>query len=118
MSYLSTRAGAALGAPSDGSRTITIHDFQPREGQRPNDDSSRGDGHGQGSGHRAESEEREDGPRVDGVLMLRGGRMRPRVTWTEDVVDNEGMGKKKSKSEYLICIAYIDLSESGLFVSL
>lgn len=24
---------------------------------------------------------------------------RPRVQWAEDVVDNEGMGKKKSKSE-------------------
>ena len=35
-----------------------------------------------------------------GVLRLRGAPARnaPRVTWTEDVVDNEGCGKKKSKS--------------------
>ena len=35
-----------------------------------------------------------------GVLRLRGAPTRnaPRVTWTEDVVDNEGCGKKKSKS--------------------
>lgn len=31
-------------------------------------------------------------------------RLKPRrkVKWTEDVVDNEGMGKKKSKSKYII----------------
>ncbi|EWC45712.1 hypothetical protein DRE_05049 [Drechslerella stenobrocha 248] len=39
---------------------------------------------------------------VDGILRLRGAsdmRMqRRRVTWTEEVVDNEGLGKKKTKS--------------------
>ena len=34
-----------------------------------------------------------------GTLRLRGGpRDRPRVVWDEDVVDNEGLGRKKSKS--------------------
>lgn len=38
-----------------------------------------------------------------GTLRLRGGpRSRPRVVWGEDVVDNEGLGKKKSK----ICCIY------------
>jgi protein phosphatase 1 regulatory subunit 11 len=34
-----------------------------------------------------------------GVLKLRGGpSRRQRVVWSEGTVDNEGMGKKKSKS--------------------
>lgn len=41
---------------------------------------------------------REETPEV-GVLRLRGGpTRRQRVMWTTDTVDNEGMGKKKSKS--------------------
>lgn len=44
---------------------------------------------------------REHTPEV-GVLHLRGGpTRRQRVMWTSDTVDNEGMGKKKSKSEYI-----------------
>lgn len=36
-----------------------------------------------------------------GTLHLRGGlRDRPHVAWGEDVVDNEGLGRKKSKSTY------------------
>lgn len=39
------------------------------------------------------------GPAPAGTLRLRGGpRSRPRVVWGEDVVDNEGLGRKKSKS--------------------
>lgn len=35
-----------------------------------------------------------------GVLKLRGGTGRKaKVVWSEEVVDNEGMGRKKSKSE-------------------
>jgi protein phosphatase 1 regulatory subunit 11 len=35
-----------------------------------------------------------------GVLRLRGGpTRRQHVAWSTDTVDNEGMGKKKSKSE-------------------
>ncbi|KAI0052330.1 hypothetical protein FA95DRAFT_1601991 [Auriscalpium vulgare] len=38
-----------------------------------------------------------------GTLRLRGGpRNRPRVTWVGETVDNEGMGKKKTK----ICCIY------------
>lgn len=44
----------------------------------------------------------DDGaPRRAGVLKLRGGpRSRPQVAWTDDVVDNEGAGRKKSKSTF------------------
>lgn len=37
---------------------------------------------------------------VIGVLKLRGDRAarRQKVEWSEETVDNEGMGKKKSKS--------------------
>ena len=33
------------------------------------------------------------------MLKLRGGPRKPRVVWSEGTVDNEHMGKKKSKSE-------------------
>jgi len=34
----------------------------------------------------------------DGTLRLRGGPIHSRrVTWSEEVVDNEGLGRKKSK---------------------
>ncbi|EGO24240.1 hypothetical protein SERLADRAFT_467204 [Serpula lacrymans var. lacrymans S7.9] len=70
--------------PSDASRTITIRDSQPREEDHgPSGESP--------SGH-------------VGVLRLRGvpRRSSQRVNWGEDVVDNEGCGKKKSK----ICCIY------------
>jgi len=42
-------------------------------------------------------------PPDSGVLRLRGGpRSQPRVQWDEDVIDNEGCNKKKSK----ICCIY------------
>ncbi|KAL5525569.1 hypothetical protein ACEPAG_6905 [Sanghuangporus baumii] len=69
-------AGPSTMVPSDGSRTIVLRDSQPRE--------------------------EEEEPTV-GVLQLHA-TSRPRtqgrpsrVTWTEDVVDNEHMGKKKTK---------------------
>ncbi|KAI0366179.1 hypothetical protein BV20DRAFT_1046376 [Pilatotrama ljubarskyi] len=68
-------------APSDGSRTITTQDNQPREE----------DSHS----------EAESTP--VGTLRLRAApRNRQRVVWREDVVDNEGAGKKSSK----ICCIY------------
>ncbi|KAI9061193.1 hypothetical protein FKP32DRAFT_1594863 [Trametes sanguinea] len=68
-------------APSDGSRTITVQDNQPRE----------------------ESSQSEAESSTVGTLRLRGApRNRQRVVWREDVVDNEGAGKKKSK----ICCIY------------
>ncbi|GMK55227.1 hypothetical protein CspeluHIS016_0202830 [Cutaneotrichosporon spelunceum] len=46
---------------------------------------------------------RSETPSSVGVLRLRGGPgRRQRVVWTSDTVDNEGMGKKKSK----ICCIY------------
>lgn len=81
----------------DGSRTITIHDSAPRE-VHPADPDVNDDSHDQ------------DRP-IDGgaprlVLNLQGGgslrkkkKEGQRVVWKEDVVDNEGCGKKKSKSK-------------------
>ncbi|KAK6535104.1 Type 1 phosphatases regulator ypi1 [Orbilia ellipsospora] len=47
---------------------------------------------------------------VNGVLRLRGGRIKPRrVTWTEEVIDNEGLDKKKTK----ICCIYNKPREFG-----
>ncbi|TFK83737.1 hypothetical protein K466DRAFT_471706, partial [Polyporus arcularius HHB13444] len=64
----------------DGSRTITVQDTQPREEGQTNEQ-----------------------PTTVGSLRLRGAaRHRQRVVWREDVVDNEGAGKKKSK----ICCIY------------
>lgn len=75
-------------APTDGSRTITLRDAQPR----PEDDDASGGGVGPST--------RET--RTVGVLKLRGvqRRTRQRVAWGADVVDNEGCGKKKSKSTF------------------
>ena len=77
---MSTRqAGPGPSAASDGSRTITVQDNQPREESHSDTDST-----------------------PVGTLRLRGARRnRPRVVWREDVVDNEGAGKKKSKSEHV-----------------
>ena len=62
---------------SDGSRTITVQDNQPREEGQTDGESS-----------------------TVGTLRLRGvARRRQRVVWREDVVDNEGAGKKSSKGE-------------------
>jgi len=73
-------------APSDGSRTLTTHDVQPRSQDDLSDSPT------------------STQPQSVGALRLRGGprRIRRRVAWDEDVVDNEGAGKKKSK----ICCIY------------
>jgi protein phosphatase 1 regulatory subunit 11 len=82
---LSTRRNPGTRGAADGSRTLTLRDDQPRE-----DDGAGAPGAGP-SGTAPD----------DGVLHLRGGphAARPRrVMWTEDTVDNEGAGRKKSKS--------------------
>ncbi|KAF9778894.1 phosphatase inhibitor-domain-containing protein [Thelephora terrestris] len=86
MSNLTAIAnGPSTSSPSDGSRTQTIHDSQPRA-----DDASSNPSHDQGN-------------TPQGVLRLRGGpRSRPAVVWREDVIDNENMGKKSTK----ICCIY------------
>ncbi|KAJ7472716.1 phosphatase inhibitor-domain-containing protein [Mycena latifolia] len=82
MTYLATQRRPNTSAPGDGSRTITITDAAPLE-----------EG-GSGSGE----------PAPIGALHLTGGprRTRQRVVWDDDVVDNEGCGRKSSK----ICCIY------------
>ncbi|KAJ7081864.1 phosphatase inhibitor-domain-containing protein [Mycena belliarum] len=82
MAYLSTQRRPGTSAPGDGSRTITITDAAPLE----DGGSNAGD------------------PAPVGALHLRAGprRTRQRVVWDEDVVDNEGCGRKSSK----ICCIY------------
>lgn len=82
MSDLTAIAGGpSTSSPSDGSRTQILHDSQPKV----DDDSSN------------PSHDQEKTPH--GVLRLRGGpKSKPAVVWKEDVVDNENMGKKSSKS--------------------
>ncbi len=41
---------------------------------------------------------------VVGVLKLRGERTGRKVQWENDTVDNEGLGRKKSKSEWRLDI--------------
>ncbi|KAI0789958.1 phosphatase inhibitor-domain-containing protein [Abortiporus biennis] len=81
MSYLATRGGPSTASPNDGSRTITIRDSQPIEEEDGSADNE-----------------------VVGTIDLVGGsnRANPRVVWSEDVVDNESLGKKSSK----ICCIY------------
>jgi len=79
--------GPSTSSPSDGSRTQIIHDSQPRL-----DEDSSDPPHDQGA-------------TPHGVLRLRGGpRSRPAVVWNEDVIDNENMGKKSSKSTSSDCL--------------
>ncbi|KAA1476281.1 hypothetical protein DENSPDRAFT_932936 [Dentipellis sp. KUC8613] len=77
MSSLSLRQRAAEAA--EGSRTVTVEETQPLE-------------------------ERDEGEGTSaGTLRLRGGpRDRPTVAWVEGVVDNEMLGRKKTK----ICCIY------------
>lgn len=86
MNAYPTRPGQTAGT-ADGSRTITIHEVPT----------------GQESRRRRLDDEEEDGEEScsteAGVLRLRGGGNTRRVVWTEETIDNEGMGKKKSKSE-------------------
>ena len=77
---LSTQHRPSTSAPSDGSRTVIVHDVQAKP----------------------EGDEDAAGPSVpEGTLRLRGGpRRHPRVAWDEGVVDNEDCGRKKSKSVF------------------
>lgn len=68
-----------------GSRTLTVN---PTSGS-PN-----------ASATESASDSREGTPSSVGVLRLRGGPVRRNhVAWSSETIDNEGMGKKKSKSE-------------------
>ena len=87
MSRAALRGGPSTAAPGDGSRTLTITNDPTREIDE----------------HGGEGDEEGDRGFV-GSIRLRGGRRRTQahVVWGEDVVDNEGCGKKKSKSNYTI----------------
>lgn len=103
MSRIAGRPSASV--PTDGSRTITLRDSQPIE-----DDSVPSGDEG-----------------AVGTLHLRGAqrtrpRHRPRVVWRDDVVDNEHLGKKSSKSEWrlhalvIFLIVRNDANTGGLLV--
>lgn len=81
MSYNVGSTSTALrstSSPANGSRTVTITVDPTKEDNQ---------------------QEQDSGEEVARVLRLRGARHTgPRVAWNEDVVDNEHMGKKKSKS--------------------
>ena len=93
MEHLATQLRSQTSAPSDGSRTITLRDTQSRA--LDTDESSSLSRSGSVPGQN----EGSDAGAV-GTLRLRGvaRRSTQRVAWGEDVVDNEGCGKKKSKS--------------------
>lgn len=81
MAYISTQHRPSTSAPGDGSRTLTLTAAPPRQED-------------------GESSNSPDDPSALGALRLRGASRahRPRVAWDEDVVDNEGCGRKSSKS--------------------
>lgn len=87
MQYTDTHHGpSSVSAPSDGSRTHTLTSGATRD---------------------LENEDESEAPRIVGTLKLRGAQSKKqqskaKVAWDEDVVDNEGCGKKKSK----ICCIY------------
>jgi hypothetical protein len=80
---LATRSNPSTSAPGDGSRTITITNSQPR----PEGEDASGDENN-----------------VIGALRLRAATRRNsrRVVWDENVVDNEGCGRKSSKSTHCV----------------
>lgn len=79
-------------APPYGSSTQTVTGAFPREA---GDDQARAPD----AGSSRPSHDAGGGGRDAGRLVLRGGpTRRQRVQWEEGTVDNEGMGKKKSKS--------------------
>ena len=82
MQYTDTHQGPSVSAPSDGSCTHTLTSGATRD---------------------LENEDESETPRIVGTLKLRGAHSKKKqgkakVAWDEDVVDNEGCGKKKSKS--------------------
>lgn len=85
---------------ADGSRTMVIHDSAPREAR-----SADAGGTNISGDNNADLRNEDDAQRL--VLSLHGGgqvkrkKHGQRVVWKDDVVDNEGAGKKKSKSTSL-----------------
>jgi protein phosphatase 1 regulatory subunit 11 len=88
---------------ADGSRTLVIHDSAPREDTPANPDNNESPNE---DSHNHSRDQRDDSGAPRLVLNLQGGgalrKKKPgqKVVWKEDVVDNEGCGRKKSKSQY------------------
>ncbi|KAJ3368646.1 Type 1 phosphatases regulator ypi1 [Allomyces arbusculus] len=79
--------GPREGTPTHGSRTMVIEQVASAEAPPP----------------AADEEPAQEDPAVVGHIDLRGGPLFVgHVTWDESVVDNEGLGRKKSK----ICCIY------------
>ncbi|KAI0260434.1 phosphatase inhibitor-domain-containing protein [Gloeopeniophorella convolvens] len=82
MAFVS-QSGPSTAIQREGSRTVIAEETQANDSTSQQDTAAE--------------------PTPSGTLHLRGGpRNRPRVAWDGDVVDNEGLGKKKSK----ICCIY------------
>jgi protein phosphatase 1 regulatory subunit 11 len=77
--------------PADGSRTITAQRNPEHVNAEPG-----------------------SAAQIVGTLRLRGTRSGPRVKWDDEVVDNEGMGKKKSKSTFQTCFLLLAYADSFL----
>lgn len=89
-SFTSTSIARSTSSPADGSRTITVT-------IDPTKEESSDDTPGQGSSNGTAR-----------VLRLRGARnTESRVAWDSDVIDNEHMDKKKSKSAWLTSVFLI-----------
>jgi len=82
---------------SHGSRTLTVERAGTSE-SHDSDPSAAVVGRLHLQGHRVEPSEHEH---TQGAR-----RHRSRVVWSEDTVDNEGMGKKKSKSTYCLLLIH------------
>jgi Protein phosphatase inhibitor len=82
-------ATPSTSTPSDSSRTITINEHDDKVA--------------------------DDEVATVGVLRLRGGprRNRRHVVWDDDVVDNEGCDRKKSKSELKVPISRLIAGLTG-----
>lgn len=94
MSFAPAQRRPETSAPGDSSRTVTITDAPPREEETPSS------------------------PPAVGALKLRGGhrKVRQKVVWGEDVIDNEGCGKKKSKSKSYRTLSLIFFLTTGMCV--
>jgi len=98
-SFTSTSIAHSTSSPTNGSRTMTITTDPVKE--ESSEDTS---GQGSSSG-------------TARVLRLRGARnTEARVAWDDDVVDNEHMDKKKSKSVLLISVFLISRKQTKIIV--
>lgn len=87
-----TRPNQGPTPAAHGSRTLTVTDTPTPSDGPPSSNPATGGGAEAGPSSAGEV----------GVLRLRGrGPLGQRVQWTDETVDNEGLGRKKSKSAFL-----------------